>query len=306
MTHSAVLTGFLLSPVLAFAHSGPERVTPNELWYAWTFEPGVVLLLAISAAWFALGLYRSRAASITVSRQIAFWSALMVLAISQISPLHELGSTLFTAHMIQHELLILIAAPLLAYSRPIATFLWALPMSWRTRLGATSKKTAFASSWKFVTSPMAAWALHAAALWGWHIPRLYQATLSSEWIHALQHISFLGTALLFWWALMQEERAKNYGASVAYIFTTAIHSGALGALLTFAPALVYPIYNGRTAAWGLTALEDQQLGGLIMWIPSSVVFVGIALWLFAAWLRESERRVQLGSMSSPNRSEVEG
>ncbi len=292
-----LIAAILLTPTLAFAHPTGELVTPSDLWRSWTFEPAVVALLTISAIWFALGIYRSRAASITLPRQLAFWSGLLVLAISQISPLHELGSTLFTAHMIQHELLILVAAPLLAYARPIATFLWALPFHWRASLGASSKKPAVRRSWRFLTAPATAWTLHAVALWGWHIPRLYQATLENEWMHALQHISFLGTALLFWWALMQEERARHYGASVAYIFTTAIHSGALGALLTFAPSLVYPIYAGRTATWGLTALEDQQLGGLIMWIPSSLVFIGLALWLFAAWLRESERRVELGSVA---------
>src|SRR5690349_21291233 len=120
-------------------------------------------------------------------------------------------------------------------------------------------------------------------------------------MHALQHASFLGTALLFWWALMHEQWARNYGASVAYIFTTAIHSGALGALLTFAPGLVYPIYAGRTVAWGLSALEDQQLGGLIMWVPSGIVFIAIGLWLFAAWLQESERRVLLSTSVTTGR-----
>jgi putative membrane protein len=97
---------------------------------------------------------------------------------------------------------------------------------------------------------------------------------------------------------MHEQRARNYGASVAYIFTTAVHSGALGALLTFADTVWYPIYSGRTEAWGLSPLEDQQLGGLIMWVPAGMVYVVIGLWLFAKWLQESERRVLLSSAAS--------
>jgi putative membrane protein len=293
MRRSVLIVGLLFWPCLAFAHANPEIVTPDELWHVWSFEPGVVLLLGVSALWYVIGLRQSRGASTTPSRHAAFWAGLFVLAVSQVSPLHELGGTLFTAHMLQHELLILIAAPLLVFSRPIAVFLWALPMNWRIRLGATAHKRAFAIPWKVLSAPFAAWTIHAIALWGWHDPWLYQATLRSEWIHSLQHMSFLGSALLFWWALMREEGACNYGASFAYIFTTALHNGALGALLTLASRLLYPIYDGRTIAWGLTAIEDQQLGGLIMWVPSSLVYLGIGLWLFGRWLRESERRVML-------------
>jgi putative membrane protein len=295
MRRYTLLGGMLLWPFAALAHENAQMVTPSELWHAWSFEPGVMALLFLSAVWFAAGLYRSRGGSATVSRQAAFWSGIFILAVSQISPLHELGSTLFTAHMVQHELLILIAAPLLVYSRPISTFLWAFPMPARVKLGAMARRPRIARSWRTVTAPAAAWTIHAIALWGWHMPWLYQATLGSEWIHALQHISFLGSALLFWWALMRQEYARNYGASVAYIFTTALHSGALGALLTFAPRLFYPIYDGRTVAWGLSTIEDQQLGGLIMWVPSGLVYVALGLWLFARWLKESERRVELGT-----------
>jgi putative membrane protein len=292
-----LLAGMSLSPSLAFAHANPNIVTPDDLWHAWSFEPVVIVLLAVSALWYAFGLRRSHHAAATLSRQAAFWAGLFVLAASQISPLHELGGTLFTAHMVQHELLILVAAPLLVFSRPIPVFLWALPMRWRMRLGAISQSRPFAHSWRFLSAPFAAWAIHAIALWGWHDPSLYQATLTSEWVHALQHMSFLGSALLFWWALMREESVRNYGVSLAYIFTTALHSGALGALLTLAPRLFYPIYDGRTLAWGLTSIEDQQLGGLIMWVPSSLVYLGIGLWLFAKWLRESERRVVIAAES---------
>jgi putative membrane protein len=290
-----LLTLLFFAPISAYAHND-DFVLPSNLWRNWSFEPVVLLLLVISATLFIIGLKRSRNASSTAGQRIAFCAGLFTLAVSQLSPLHKLGSTLFSAHMIQHELLMLVAAPLLVYSRPLATFVWAFSPRARPGLGALSKRRFFATIWSALSLPFTAWAIHAIALWTWHIPSLYEATLDSELIHALQHTSFLGSALLFWWALMHEQRVRNYGASVAYVFTTAIHSGALGALLTFAPTLVYPIYQGRTSAWGLTALEDQQLGGLIMWIPSSLVFLGIALWLFLSWLRESERRALMGAV----------
>ena len=101
------------------------------------------------------------------------------------------------------------------------------------------------------------------ALWAWHIPFLFQATLESTWVHAFQHASFLGSALLFWWAVLHgRSRPMGFGAAVLYMFTTALHSGLLGALLTFARSAWYPVYSGTTQPWGLSPLEDQQLGGL--------------------------------------------
>ena len=130
-------------------------------------------------------------------------------------------------------------------------------------------------------------------LWAWHIPSLFQATIGDEFVHALQHLSFLLSALLFWWAVLQgRHRAAGYGVAVLYMFTTAVHSGLLGALITVARSAWYPAYRGTTASWGLTPLEDQQLGGLIMWIPACTVYVIAGLVLFAAWLRESERRAR--------------
>jgi putative membrane protein len=296
-----VIAALLFLPATSFAHTDVEIVTPPELWHAWSLEPAVIALLVLSALLYALGIKRSRAAAATRVQIICFVVGWLALFVSQISPLHKLGSALFAAHMTQHEVLMLIAAPLLSYSRPLATFLWAFPPEWRTRIAKTAKLKPISATWWFITLPLVAWTLHAIALWTWHIPSLYQATLESEWMHAFQHSSFLGTALLFWWTLIHEQRTRNYGASVAYIFTTAVHSGALGALLTFADSIWYPIYSGRTGAWGLTALEDQQLGGLIMWVPAGLVYLGIALWLFAKWLQESERRVALSSVATPDR-----
>jgi cytochrome c oxidase assembly factor CtaG len=150
-----------------------------------------------------------------------------------------------------------------------------------------------------LTSPLIAWLLEAVALWIWHLPSLYQATLHSDWIHAAQHMSFFLTAVLFWSALYGVGRSSlGYGAATFYVFGTAVHCSALGALLTFSTVLWYPAYIQTTERWGLTALQDQQLGGAIMWVPSGVVFIVIALALFARWLAESDRRLKLGSLQT--------
>jgi putative membrane protein len=126
----------------------------------------------------------------------------------------------------------------------------------------------------------------------WHAPFLFGLTLTSELAHTAQHLSFLLSALLFWWALFYAHGRMAYGAAVFYVFTTAVHTSILGALLTFAPHVWYPAYNTTTQAWGLTPLQDQQIGGLVMWVPASLVYLAVGLALFATWLKESEAMLQ--------------
>ncbi len=265
---------------------------------------GIVIPIALAACLYAAGSFRiySRnrlSPAISRWRVLAFAAGWLTLVIALVSPLHKLGSVLFSAHMTQHELLMVVAAPLLVMGRPLIPFLFAVPHSWRTQIGGWTTQPSFRRTWRWLTAPALVWALHGATLWLWHVPALYEVTLDHEGIHALQHLCFLGTALLFWWTLMEGRHGRlAYGAALVYLFTTGLHSSALGALITFAQRLWYPIYDGRTAAWGLSPLEDQQLGGLIMWVPSGVVFLLIALALLAAWLGESERRLRHSRYSS--------
>ena len=268
----------------------------HELAQAWSFEPLVVASLAFTALLFGVGLWRLRreAPAKGFARKwepICFVAGWLALLIALVSPLHAWGSVLFSAHMTQHEVLMLVAAPLLVLGRPLVVFLWAFPVEWSRRLGNIGKIPAVSRTWHWLTIPLVAWLVHAAALWTWHVPVLFDAVLHSEWVHTLQHLSFLISALLFWWALIHgPQGAMGYGAAVLYLFTTSIHSGALGALLTIAGSVWYPSYIGLTTSWGLTPLEDQQLGGLIMWIPAGLVYVIAGLALFAGWLREADVR----------------
>jgi putative membrane protein len=134
--------------------------------------------------------------------------------------------------------------------------------------------------------------VHAVVLWGWHAPGPVQASLASPTVHVLQHLSLLGSAGLFWWALIQgRDRRIGDGVAVLYVFTTSVHASVLGALLSFAPSPWYTAYAESTGPWGLTPLEDQQLAGLIMWVPGGLVYLAAGLALFAAWLGRPEVRV---------------
>jgi len=287
----------MLTPSPAFAHPR-NALAPDNVWAAWSWEPLVVIGLAATAWLYANGLLRLWRAAAT-GAGIRKWEALsfavgwLVIAVALVSPLHALGGVLFAAHMIQHELLISIAAPLLVLGRPVIAFLWALPPAWRRKAGDLTRNRSVGTSWRLISMPAVAFGLHALALWTWHLPRLYQATLTSELVHSLQHTSFLLTAILFWWTIFAARGGElRRGAAVLYLFATVLQTGALGALLTFGRTLWYPAYAATTGAWGITPLEDQQLGGLIMWIPGSLAYVAAALAIFAGWLKESERRSQ--------------
>jgi cytochrome c oxidase assembly factor CtaG/cytochrome c2 len=282
------------------AHEG-EPLAPHDLWGAWTFDAGTTIPLVLAAVLYAIGmrkLTRDAAAHGQATRRwraAGFTVGWLTLAIALLSPVHAAAEALFSVHMVQHEMLIVVAAPLLVLSRPLVPILWALPAPWRRRLGRTLQKRPVRRAWAVLSSMPVAWALHAVAIWIWHLPVLYDRTLTSSIAHAAQHASFLATALLFWWSIARGRAARTAG--VLALFTTAVHTGALGALIALSPTPWYPRYGETSGAWGLTALEDQQLAGLIMWMPATIAYVAGALWLAAGWLREPRARTAIARAS---------
>jgi putative membrane protein len=237
----------------------------------------------VARLWRAAGIGKG----ITRTEALAFAGGWITLVVALEGPLHELSERLLSAHMVQHELLIVVAAPLIAFSSPFIAFAWIAGR--RPRL--TAGLSTIAARIHFLTAPAFVWLLHALALWIWHLPSLYEAAVADETLHAIEHSCFFGTALLFWWGIAHGRYGRlGSGAAVIYVFATALHSGALGALLTFSSRLWYPIYDVTTPGGWLTPLEDQQMAGLIMWIPSGVIFVVVGLGFLAAWIREAERR----------------
>jgi putative membrane protein len=223
----------------------------------------------------------------------SFFGALLAFVIAFVSPLDALSEILFSAHMVQHMILLLVAAPLLVMSDFPLAFLWALPRYSAQGLGSRWNRSRILSRiWHAVSSPVFAWSLFTLALWIWHGSAFYEAALQSEWIHTLEHLIFLVTSMLFWWILVKPTRQKHlqYGMAIPYLFTTILQSGILGALITFSPQPWYPFYESLVTPWGLTPLQDQQLAGLIMWIPGGAVFTLLTIGYFAVWLRAIEER----------------
>jgi putative membrane protein len=287
---SAIAVAVAAGP--AYAHGGPAAFTADagprswgELWRTWGFEWPVVIPLILTGAVYAAGVGRMwRKAGVgrgvRVREALCFAGGWLALAAALVSPLHPWGNVLFSAHMVQHEILMLVAAPLLVLGKPVVAGLTAVPAGWARRL----------PRWGGWPGPLVAGAGHAVALWAWHAPPLYRAALHSGWVHAAQHVTFTLSAVLFWWVLVRgAQRPAGHGAGVLYLFATTLHTGLLGALLAVAPTVWYPEYLATTAPWGLSPLEDQQLGGLIMWVPACSVYVAAGLALFAAWLRAGDR-----------------
>jgi putative membrane protein len=286
----------LVVPPLAFGHGGEVHAPPN-IWTLWEFDPLIIGILITSGIVYTLGLrnlWRSAGVGHGITKGEAMYYALgwFSLVVALVSPVHLLGELLFSMHMTQHEILMLVSAPLIVLGRPFAAAAWAVPRRSRKTAGAAVRSPFIGRTWSFVSNGAVAWIVHAVALWVWHVPAMFQATLRSDFVHTLQHASFFGTALLFWWAILFGRRGlPSYGAGVLYLFTTMVQSGLLGIFLTLTSRVWYPAYAATTEIFGLSPIEDQQIGGLIMWIPAGLIYMFAALVMFSGWLRESEKRV---------------
>lgn len=273
----------LLLPGVAAAHAPEPAAAAPSLW-AWNLAPWLLALMLGSAALYAHGIRRlwrsaGRGRGIPTSAVAAFAIGWLTLVLALVSPLDSLGGRLFSAHMVQHELLMVVAAPLLVMGRPLAAWTWAFEPPVRQALGRTARTAPVQVPWQLLTDPVIAWGLHAIALWAWHVPRFFTAALEHEGLHILQHFTFLASALFFWWAALGHDprRGQGTGQAIALLFTTMLHTAALGALLSLAPTPWYEPYIATTDALGIDPVDDQQLGGLVMWVPAGLAYVVVAL-----------------------------
>jgi putative membrane protein len=264
----------------------------QDVWASWSFEPLTIALLLISALLYALGSGRlqRRGHPVEARRIIAFYAGVGVLVAALLSPLHALTELLLSAHMVQHLLLILLAAPLLVYGAALLPLLLGLPP--RLRRAAHRTRRLIAPGLPILLNPLVVGGLHALAMWAWHLPSLYRLGLQNALVHAVQHSTFLATALLFWALVIPTGRRSRrmYGAVILLVFATMLQSSALGALLTFATRPLYSVHVVGAEALGISPLVDQELAGLIMWVPAGAVYVLTMAVLFGAWLTYSDGR----------------
>jgi putative membrane protein len=288
----------LLAGSPARTHEAPTGLAPGQSATAWGGDLLILPGLVLAAVLYARGteaLWRRAGAGrgIGVWQAAAFYAGLVVLLAATVSPLDALANTLFSWHMAQHMLLLLVAAPLLVAGEPGLALLWGLAPRKRLLVAKRWQGARWLRSvWAGLSQPLVAWSLFAAVLWMWHLPSLYQLALISRPVHAFEHLSLLAVSYLFWWLVLQPlgRRKLGLGAAIVFVFTASLQVTLLGALISLAPEPLYPLHGAGASLWGLEPLADQRLAALLMRTPMTFAFLLAVAGLFLRWLAVIEKR----------------
>lgn len=280
------------------AHAG-QGLEPHDVWTAWTFDPLVVAALAGTALAYRRGW---REGPDRATHRAAFWGGIVAIAVALVSPIDAMSGVLVSAHMVQHVLLILVAAPLLAVSAPGGALLRGTPQVVRVVTRTTRRAVGLdAERLARLRSPIARWLLYVVTLWLWHASVVYGLAVQHEPIHVLEHATFLASASLVWSAILGPLRVRvTRGLGLLGVFTLGLQGIFLSVLLTFAREPYYAEHIVAPAAWGLGPLADQQLAGVLMWIPAGFIHTGIALFLLVSWLREFDAADDVVAVPQPS------
>jgi putative membrane protein len=260
-------------------HAGLQA---DSIWASWSLDPTALIGIPLAAWLYARGLRSlgQRKRYHGSWRPWVFYGGLAVIFLALASPLDHLSEELFAAHMTQHVLLMMVGVPMVLLGAPMIPMLRGVPRPVRrSAVIPVAKSLPMRALLRTVTRPLIAWPLYVGVLLGWHLPALFDAALANETLHTIEHLVFAFAAYVFWWNIIDPLPLRPnlaYLARVPYIFLTVVPAFALGAFLTFATSPWFDHYAETTARYGLTRLDDQQLGGVIMWIPGSFI-IGTAL-----------------------------
>jgi cytochrome c oxidase assembly factor CtaG len=278
---------------------------------AWDFRPEVLLVLLLAGALFSLGWWRLRQVS---SRRFAkgwrlaaYLSGLGLLALALLSPIDVLSSYLLSMHMVQHLMLVMLAPALLLIANPLPFTLWGMPAALMRQVGGLLGRGAWLRrALRMLTAPGVVWIAFVVVLIGWHDPRAYDAALGSELIHNLEHLTFFGVALLFWWHVTgagpRIHGAGSAGVRIALLLITIPITMGIGIAIALGTQPIYLNYVTMPRALGLSVMEDQRLAGAIMWIPGSMMFILAALALISQVMRAEEDKPPLPLPDDPHSS----
>jgi putative copper resistance protein D len=284
-----------LLPAVAAAH-GPvpdEPPTLANLALGWSFEPTVAIpLLAAALGWLVLVRRISRlhpGTPVSAYRTAAFLGGLIAIAIALLSGIERYDTTLFSVHMVQHLLLMLVAPPLIALAAPVTQVLRAASSETRRRILLPLLHSQAAG---VLGHPVVGWLAFTLVAWASHFSPLFDLALESEGVHNVEHVLFLTAGLLFWWPVVGADpapRRLSHPVRALYLLLQMPPSSFLGMAILFAGAPLYPHYATLGAPYGVDPLADQQLAGGIMWLAGDVVLIGAILMVVAAWMRHEDR-----------------
>jgi putative membrane protein len=269
----------------------------SVLLLSWAWRPEIILTLGLAATLHLMGRWRLKrrgaAQLVAAWRSAAYLGGLVVLWIALMSPIDVLSGQFFFMHMIQHLLLVMIAPPLLWIANPMPFTIWGLPASVRLEVGRLLRQdSALRRAVRSLTTPGLVWLAFVAAVVGWHDPRAYDASLRSELVHDLEHLSFFGTAMLFWWhvivAAPHIHKRLSRGVRIGYTLSVVPPNMLTGIAIAFASEPIYTYYTTATRLGGMSVLQDQMVGGILMWIPGSMMYLIAALILIGQAVRAED------------------
>jgi cytochrome c oxidase assembly factor CtaG len=250
----------------------------------WLTGPVIWVAVALSVYLYARGAQQRRRGA-DPRHQTAFALGVVSIVAALVSPLEPLAESLASAHMIQHLLLIAVAAPLLVVGNAARTTLLGLPRRTRSIAHRVLRRCGFVLR-RYAGVGIA---VHIGAIWFWHARGPYDAAVRSSGVHALEHLSLFGTALWAWSSVLGVPARRRRGPAMLWLFALSAQSAVLGALLTFAPQPWYRSYQDTTTAYGFDQLDDQRLAGAIMWVPGCSVYLVAALWVLHGWISTDSR-----------------
>jgi cytochrome c oxidase assembly factor CtaG len=295
VTAAAALS--LAAPTLVAAHGAvpPDPPTLASLLLGWSIDPLITGgLLLVAVGWLVLVRRVARlhpGHPVPAARTAAFLGGLLAIEVALQSGIERYDTTLFSVHMVQHLLLMLVAAPLIALSAPVTQLLRAAAPRARTRwLLPVLHSTPVAA----LGHPIVAWLSFTVVVWATHFSPLFDLALEDRGVHQLEHGLYLATSLLFWWPVIAADPARRrlpYPVRALYLLLQLPVNSFLGMAILFAPAPLYHHYATLGSPYGITALADQQTAGGIMWLAGDVAFIVAILGLLAAWMRHEERDV---------------
>jgi cytochrome c oxidase assembly factor CtaG len=276
---------------------------------SWDLRPEVIITLALAGIIYTLGWWRLRKRSSSRSkrsgwhvgaswRPVAYWGGLLILGIALMSPIDVLGTQLFTMHMVQHVLIVMIVPPLLLLANPLPYFLWGLPDKGRLRVGRLfSRGSGFRRTLKKITGPGLVWMAFVAIYWGWHDPNAYSFALQNSLVHDIEHFSFLLISILYWWHVIgagpRIHRPFSPAARIGYLIAAIPPSMLAGVVIAFATQPIYSYYEAMPRLWGLSVMDDQRIAGVIMWVLGSMMYIIAVLIIASRWLKREERKPAL-------------
>jgi len=273
----------------------------RALLQSWGWRADVIVVLLTAGTLYSIGWRRLRARQVGVRpanrlargwRLASYLGGLAVLAIALMSPIDTLGGQLFTFHMVQHLLLVMIAPPLLLLANPFPFALWGLPPTPRRAVaGLFRRKSAFRQTLRAATTPGIVWLAFVVVYVGWHDPNAYNLALRREWVHDAEHLSFFLTAILYWWHVIAAgpriHRRFPLGLRIGYLLATIPPNMLTGVAIAFAREPIYTYYTTVPRLFNLSVMQDQMIGGFIMWVPGSMMYI-VAVLLLTAQVLQAE------------------